>query len=56
MANESLFYVAISRARSEVTIYTDDRAMLPEAMGREDVKRAALDLEPTSKRGAALSM
>lgn len=43
-ANESLYYVAISRARSEVTIYTDDKAMLPEAMGRTDVKEAALDV------------
>ena len=56
MANESLFYVDISLARGEVTIFTYDRAMLPEAMGREDVKTAALDMEPTSKREAALSM
>jgi ATP-dependent exoDNAse (exonuclease V) alpha subunit len=44
-SNESLYYVAISRARSEVTIYTDDKTMLPEAMGREDVKEAALDVK-----------
>jgi conjugative relaxase-like TrwC/TraI family protein len=44
-ANESAYYVAISRARSEVTIYTDDRDMLPEAMGREDAKAAALDVK-----------
>lgn len=43
-ANESSFYVAISRASAEVAIYTDDKASLPEAMGREDVKDAALDL------------
>lgn len=53
MANESLYYVAISRARSEVGIYTDDRSMLPDAMARLDEKPAALDLDrPTSKRAA----
>lgn len=44
-ANESAYYVAISRARSEVAIYTDDKLMLPEMMGREDVKHAALDVQ-----------
>lgn len=43
-SNESLYYVAISRARTEVIIFTDDRTMLPMAMGREDVKEAALDI------------
>ncbi|HEX8988229.1 MAG TPA: MobF family relaxase [Rhodocyclaceae bacterium] len=43
-ANESSYYVAISRAREDVTIYTDDKAMLPEAMAREDEKSAALDV------------
>lgn len=47
-ANESAYYVAISRARSEVTIYTDDKLMLPEAMGREDIKHAALDVQHDS--------
>lgn len=44
MASESLYYVAISRARSEVAIYTDDRELLPEAMARKDEKTAALDI------------
>ncbi len=44
-SNESAYYVAISRARDEVTIYTDDREMLPEAMGRIQDKTAALDLQ-----------
>ncbi|MFM0354125.1 MobF family relaxase [Paraburkholderia nemoris] len=44
VANESLFYVAISRAREEVRIYTDDRALLPSVMSRSDEKTAALDL------------
>lgn len=43
-ANESSYYVAISRAREEVTLYTDDKSMLPDAMGRPDEKSAALDL------------
>lgn len=45
-ANESSFYVAISRARDEVTVYTDDKAMLPEAIERPDEKSAALDVQP----------
>jgi conjugative relaxase-like TrwC/TraI family protein len=44
-ANESSYYVAISRAREEVAIYTDDKELLPEAMGREDAKDAALDVK-----------
>ena len=38
------YYVAISRARQEVKIYTNDRAKLPEAMTRENPKEAALEL------------
>jgi conjugative relaxase-like TrwC/TraI family protein len=44
MANESLYYVAISRPRTEVQLYTDDKALLPEAMSRPDEKHAALEL------------
>jgi len=44
MGNESSYYVAISRATHEVRIYTDDRERLPEVLGREDGKTAALDL------------
>jgi conjugative relaxase-like TrwC/TraI family protein len=43
-ANESLYYVAISRPRSEVLMYTDDRELLPIAMSQLDNKVAALDL------------
>lgn len=46
-ANENTFYVAISRARYQAKIYTDDREMLPWAMGRELENAAALDLKPT---------
>ncbi len=54
MANQSLYYVAISRARSGVTLYTDDRELLPGAMSRLDIKHAALDLE--RKREPAMSL
>lgn len=54
MANQSLYYVAISRARHGVTLYTDDREMLPRAMSRLDIKQAALDLNRTPSRGISL--
>ena len=40
-----MFYVAISRARFEARVYTDDRAGLPVAIGRENGKFAAMDLK-----------
>jgi ATP-dependent exoDNAse (exonuclease V) alpha subunit len=46
-AHEASFYVAISRARTEAWIYTDDRESLPAAMSREDHKSNALDIERT---------
>ena len=45
-ANESSYYVAISRARESATLYTDDRELLPAALARPDAKSAALDLQP----------
>lgn len=48
-SNESGYYVAISRAREDVTLYTDDKLLLPEALGREDTKAAALDLQRDSE-------
>lgn len=54
MANQSLYYVAISRARLGVTLYTDDKELLPRAMSRLDIKLAALDLHRASGRGLAL--
>lgn len=38
------YYVAISRARQEATIYTNDKTKLPEAMSRKNEKEAALEL------------
>ena len=43
-AHASSFYVAISRARDEAWIYTDDRDGLPQAMSRDDRKAMALDV------------
>ncbi|MGQ2921257.1 MAG: MobF family relaxase [Hydrogenophaga sp.] len=54
MANQSLYYVAISRARHGVTLYTDDKELLPRAMTRLDIKQAALDLHRTPTRGLAM--
>jgi hypothetical protein len=46
---ESSYYVSISRARGEAAIYTDDKAMLPASLSREDQISDALDvkLEPS---------
>lgn len=43
---KDLYYVAISRARYQASIYTNSRAELPVAIGRENVKTAALDIQP----------
>ena len=42
---KDVFYVAISRAKHEARIYTDDARKLPLAVERERQKHAALDLE-----------
>jgi len=44
MGNEASYYVAISRATHEATLYTDDAQRLPEMLSREDVKSAALEV------------
>lgn len=54
MANQSLYYVAISRARHGVTLYTDDKELLPRAMSRLDIKHAALDLHRQSNNGMSM--
>jgi conjugative relaxase-like TrwC/TraI family protein len=43
--SQETHYVAISRARQEALIYTDDLARLPAAVTRQHEKHAALDLE-----------
>jgi len=42
--SKQAWYVAISRARHEARVYTDDREKLPESIARENVKHAAHDL------------
>lgn len=41
---KDVYYVAISRARQEARIYTNDMRSLPDAIARENPKHAALDL------------
>lgn len=43
-SNRAVFYVAISRPRHFLKIYTNDKAKLGEVMGREPKKYAALEL------------
>ncbi len=43
-SNRAVFYVAISRPRTELKIYTDSRAKLVDVMVREPKKYAALEL------------
>lgn len=44
---KDVHYVAISRARNEAVIFTDDKKKLPQAISRENAKHAALDLART---------
>lgn len=46
-SNQATFYVALSRARSEVIIFTDDAENLSPAMSRNLQKGSALDIEVT---------
>lgn len=41
---KEVFYVAISRAREHVAIYTNDQTALPDAVAKNVTKHAALDL------------
>lgn len=43
-SNQGTFYVALSRARSEVAIFTDDAEHLAPSMSRSHAKSSALDL------------
>jgi ATP-dependent exoDNAse (exonuclease V) alpha subunit len=53
-SNRAVFYVAISRPRHELTIYTDSRAKLAETMVREPKKFAALELRGLAQESALL--
>jgi ATP-dependent exoDNAse (exonuclease V) alpha subunit len=47
--SQEVYYVAISRARKEARVYTDDRLRLPAAVAREHAKHAALDLDRSGR-------
>lgn len=48
-SSKDTYYVALSRARREAKIYTNDRERLPEMMARENVKKAALEIHCPSE-------
>lgn len=54
-SNRAVFYVAISRPRHALTIYTDNRLMLTDAMLREPKKFAALELRGQELERAKLN-
>lgn len=41
---KDVFYVAISRARFEAIVYTNNKRFLPNTISRNNIKLAALDL------------
>jgi len=41
---KDVFYVAVSRARFEAIVYTNNKDVLPNAITRNNLKFAALDL------------
>lgn len=41
---KDVYHVAISRAKLETRVYTDDKSKLPLAVSRDHVKHAACDL------------
>ena len=43
-SNRAVFYVAISRPRNDITLFTNDATKLAAAMSREPKKFAALEL------------
>ena len=53
LINRRFGYVALSRARHDAQIYTNDASSLPERLSRDVSKTAALDLESNLKLGQA---
>lgn len=58
-SNQEQFYVSVSRAKETVTVYTDDKAALREAIGRAGDRRSAVELiedadSPTASRASRL--
>lgn len=54
--NEKSYYVAISRARNEVAIYTDNRELLPETLSRQFEKTSALEIKAEAKNAPELEI
>ena len=55
LVNRKQFYVSISRARTSITIYTDDRGQLPRALNRSREKSVAIE-HPIGVRHAAFTV
>jgi conjugative relaxase-like TrwC/TraI family protein len=53
-SNRAVFYVAISRPRYDITLFTDDASKLAAAMSREPKRFAALELRDPRNEGAIL--
>lgn len=53
-SNRAVFYVAISRPRNHITLFTDNEAKLAAAMSREPKKFAALELRDRRLEGSVL--
>ncbi|MEJ8852155.1 MobF family relaxase [Variovorax rhizosphaerae] len=53
-SNRAVFYVAISRPRNDITLFTDDAGRLAAAMSREPKKFAALELRDAVNESAVL--
>ena len=53
-SNRAVFYVAISRPRNDITLFTDDAAKLAAAMSREPKKFAALELRDSRNEATVL--
>ncbi|MDI1363141.1 MobF family relaxase [Methylotenera sp.] len=54
--NEKSYYVAISRARNKVAIYTDNRELLPETLSRQFEKSSALEIKADAKNAPELEI
>ena len=54
LVNRKQFYVSISRARTFISIYTDDRQSLARAINRTREKSVALEVSPAAPHGFAI--
>lgn len=54
-SNRAVFYVAISRPRDDLTVFTNDKMALARAMSREPKKFAALELRDARNEGFMLA-